>query len=178
MDIREKIREDRGLIKKLELAIPGFRGYRKREDLRISDSLLRRLLVKRLKDISVEMEECRRIFTAEMELPLLDDVGRIMNGLDVITNRIEHAEQGYSGISADYKIEEEELNTLYEWDLSLLENIEKIQQKIKNLKEFLKNNNKDKISRILLEISSEISAFNQLFDKRISIIADLEVNNK
>ena len=40
-DLRNKVEEDRGLLKKIQLGIPGFRGYRQKEDLRIADSLLR-----------------------------------------------------------------------------------------------------------------------------------------
>jgi len=35
-DIRALVRK--GLIKKIQMGIPGFRGYRKKEDLRIADS--------------------------------------------------------------------------------------------------------------------------------------------
>jgi len=38
-DLRTKVEEDRGLLKKIELFLPGFRGYRKKEDLRAADSL-------------------------------------------------------------------------------------------------------------------------------------------
>jgi hypothetical protein len=57
VDLRERVKEDRGLLKKLEMAIPGFRGYRKREDLRIADSLLRKQLANNLGDIREKIEQ-------------------------------------------------------------------------------------------------------------------------
>ncbi|MBU4189406.1 MAG: hypothetical protein KJ886_00210, partial [Candidatus Thermoplasmatota archaeon] len=59
-DLRKKVEEDRGMLKKIELAIPGFRGYRKREDLRIADSLLRAQLADRLKNVGAQVEQCRQ----------------------------------------------------------------------------------------------------------------------
>lgn len=59
IDLRKKVKEDRGLLKELELAIPGFKGYREREDLRIADSLLRAQLADKLKTIGTQVELCR-----------------------------------------------------------------------------------------------------------------------
>ena len=41
VDIRQRVDEDRGVLKKLQLLVPGFRGYRQGEDLREADSVLR-----------------------------------------------------------------------------------------------------------------------------------------
>src|SRR5256885_16816857 len=40
-DIRDRVEQDRGLLKKIQLAIPGYAGYRRREDIRAADNLLR-----------------------------------------------------------------------------------------------------------------------------------------
>ena len=47
-DLRDKVKDDRGLIKMIQLVIPGYRGYRIKEDLRIADRLLREELANRL----------------------------------------------------------------------------------------------------------------------------------
>ena len=52
VDLRSKVEDDRGLLKKIELLIPGFRGYREREDLRAADSLLRQQLAGRVKELN------------------------------------------------------------------------------------------------------------------------------
>lgn len=174
-DLREKVKEDRGLIKKLELAIPGFRGYRKREDLRIADSLLRRQLANKLKNLGMEIEGCRRDMLRNKEIAELEDVARIINNVQLTENRVRHAEQGYTGISADYRIDEEELNNMYEWDLSLLDNIEKIKQSIESLRSAVLNNNSSDMRTCLLDIDTTIQQFNVLFDTRREKIAGLGV---
>jgi len=40
-DIRERVEEDKGILKKIQSFIPGFRGYRRKEDLRDADRMLR-----------------------------------------------------------------------------------------------------------------------------------------
>src|SRR5271170_7966430 len=41
VDIRERVDQDRGTLKRLQMLIPGFRGYRQGEDIREADSYLR-----------------------------------------------------------------------------------------------------------------------------------------
>lgn len=60
----------------------------------------------------------------------LEDVAGLVNGMHKTESRVRHAEQGYSGISADIRIEEDELNRLYEWDLQLLHTIDAIKSKV------------------------------------------------
>ena len=41
VDIRNRVDQDRGFLKRLQLLIPGFHGYRVNEDAREADSFLR-----------------------------------------------------------------------------------------------------------------------------------------
>ena len=40
-DIRGTVEDNRGLLKKIQIIVPGFSGYREKEDLRAADELLR-----------------------------------------------------------------------------------------------------------------------------------------
>src|SRR2546428_367087 len=48
-DIRDRVEQDRGLLKKIQLVIPGYAGYRRREDIRAAGNLLRIQLANQLK---------------------------------------------------------------------------------------------------------------------------------
>jgi hypothetical protein len=178
VDIRDRVTEDRGLLKKIELAIPGFRGYRKREDLRIADSLLRKQLARDLNDIKERIELCRQDLAKNMEMELLNSIASLINHITSTENRVRHAEQGYSGISADYSVREEELNRLYEWDLNLLSNIQGISTTIGSLEKAAGAGNTQEIGQKIKDAEKEIREFNLLFDKRIQTIADLGIKDK
>jgi hypothetical protein len=175
VDLRERVKEDRGLLKKLELAIPGFRGYRKREDLRIADSLLRKQLANNLGDIKQRIELCRKDLADKMEMDLLNDMASLMNNITSTENRVRHAEQGYSGISADYNIREDELDTMYEWDLNLIDDIDKISGTVSALQTTIGSGDVKAISKHIDEVEADIREFNLLFDKRIQTIANLGI---
>lgn len=174
-DLRERVKEDRGLLKKIEMAIPGFRGYRKREDLRIADSLLRAQLAERLSKVGDRIELCKKELSKRMELEVLDSIGSLTNHIQMTQNRVKHAEHGYSGVSADYRIMEEELNRLYEWDLNLLSEIEKLGQAVDTLQSAINTANTAEIGEKIDTVEADIRVFNDLFDKRVETIANLTI---
>ncbi|UCE75401.1 MAG: hypothetical protein JSV56_06790 [Methanomassiliicoccales archaeon] len=178
VDLRERVTEDRGLLKKLELAIPGFRGYRKREDLRIADSLLRKQLARDLGDIVKRIDLCRQDLANNMEMDLLNNIGALINHISSIENRVRHAEQGYTGISADYTIREEELNRMYEWDLNLISDIKKISDSVSTLQDTITQGQSAEIGKKIEEVEEDIRDFNSIFDKRIQSIANLGIQDK
>jgi len=175
VDLRDKVEEDRGLLKKIELAIPGFRGYRKREDLRIADSLLRTQLADKLKNVLVDVEQCREILTRNMEMDLLEDVRRLVNQAQVLEGKVRHAEHGYTGISADYRIEESELNRLYEWDLGLLTHIEELKNSVGVFQNALNSGDKENMKQEMNVLYGKLRNFEELFNKRREAIAGLGV---
>lgn len=175
VDLRDKVKEDQGLLKKVEMAIPGFRGYRKREDLRIADSLLREQLADKLKGVCRDVEECRETLTRKMEMDLLEDMGHLVNNSSAIETKVRHAEQGYTGISADYRIEESELNRLYEWDLNLISHIDGLKNSVNVLKNIINSGNNVEITKEMGVVKTHLREFTDLFEKRREAIAGLGV---
>jgi len=175
VDLREKVKADQGLLKKIELAIPGFRGYRKREDLRIADSLLRTQLSDKIKNVGKDMEQCREVITRKMEMDLLEDVGRLISQFSAIEGKVRHAEQGYTGISGDYRIEESELNRLYEWDLGLISYIDDLKNSVSMLQTAINSGDKGKMVKEISNVNGKLREFTELFEKRRMAIARLGV---
>ena len=175
VDLREKVHEDQGLLKKIEMAIPGFRGYRKREDLRIADSLLREQLADKLKGVLRDLEQCRETLTRKMEMDLLEDVGHLAIQCSTIETKVRHAEQGYTGISADYRIEESELNRLYEWDLNLIRHIDSLKSSVGVLQNAVNSGVNDNIVTEMSNVNGKLREFTELFEKRREAITGLGV---
>jgi hypothetical protein len=175
IDMRSKVEEDKGLLKKIEFLIPGFKGYRQREDIRAADSLLRQQLAKRMGEINNIFENCREELARAMELALMSDIGTILKMSRQIENKIRHAEQGYTGISADFHIEEEELNTMYEWDLNLLATIDSVGKLAGELLDSIIVSD-GTAGEKMRPIKNSLRDFNFTFDNRIAAIAGLEVS--
>src|SRR3970040_1016658 len=124
-DIRERVEADRGLLKKIQLMIPGYAGYRRREDIRAADNILRIQLSDQVKGVRGELETIRDGMAMEGKTTGLSPIGNAIFTLEGIEAKVRHAEGGYSGISATIRIEETELDRLYEYDYAMLMSLDK-----------------------------------------------------
>lgn len=173
-DLRERVEDDRGIIKKIQLHIPGFAGYRRREDLRTADALLRVQVADRVKGVRDRLESSRADFTKNYQLSALEPLGGLIFKLTELEGRIRHAEQGYSGISADIRIEEKEINTLYEFDLKLVEGIDGLMAKANALKAVSKKD-ADSVDAALEDFQTTVDSFEDTFERRMKVITGTEV---
>ena len=123
VDLRRRVEEDRGLLKRIQLHIPGFAGYRRKEDLRTADNLLRIQIANKLKELKGQLESARGTLTANYQIKALEPLGAVILKAQSLEGQIRHAEQGYSGLVADVRVLEPQLNTLYAWDASLLDGV-------------------------------------------------------
>lgn len=174
-DLRERVEEDRGLLKRIQLIIPGFAGYRRREDLRAADNMLRLQIADRLRDLKSKAEKCRAALVEDYETQSLEKLGNLLNSLQSVEGKIRHAEQGYSGISPAIRIDTRELNMLYEYDLSLLEGVENMDRELDSLDSVVGSKDWQAMSTKISDIRSRLEHFEDVMDKRIKMISGTEV---
>jgi hypothetical protein len=127
-DIRKEVDASRGFQKKLELLIPGLRGYRTREDLRVSDDLLRNQVADRLNQTKGNLEGVRKQMVTAGDFTNLTSIGSLISQVQQLSGQIRHAQQGYSGFVATISINEDRLNKLYEYDYNFVSAAIQLQQ--------------------------------------------------
>ena len=174
-DIRERVEEDKGILKKIQSVIPGFRGYRRKEDLRDADRMLRTQLADKLGLQRRGLEECRGMLVQSYGAKELDLIGGLINQFKKVEGGVTHAEMGYSGIAADIQIKEDELDQLYEFDASMLDHITSISASIDSLKNSLMAADEQTSYKDLMNIKARISAFEDQFNRRMNVIQGTEV---
>ncbi len=175
-DIRQKVEEDRGLIKKIQLMVPGYRGYRLRDDLRDSDKILRVELGKRLALQRKELEEFRQTMVTNNPMSKnLQPIGGIINQYKKVEGLMAHGESGYSGISADIRIGVPELNsstsTMPEWSRASISSSNPSDccgAAVDDKDDF-------KVAEHLKNVKMRITGFEEKFAKRISTIQGIGV---
>jgi hypothetical protein len=119
-DLRKQVEDSRGPQKKLELLIPGLRGYRKLEDLRVSDSMLRNQVADKLDRTRSNLEDARKQMVLAGDYTDLTSIGSLISQVQQLSGEVRHAEQGYSGFVATISINEDRLNKLYEYDYNFV----------------------------------------------------------
>lgn len=172
-DLREKVEEDRGLIKKIQLAIPGFRGYRQKEDLRIADRLLREQLADRMEAAARTTEKCRDKLAELQVLESMEKVRKLVNETNAASQRIRHAEQGYSGVSPDYRIQQSQLNRMYEWDVGLLDDVGGVNRAVEFVLEGISNGDMESVKRNIDLALKTLDNFNSIWNNRREAITGL-----
>jgi len=170
-DIRDRVEDDRGLLKKIQMVIPGFRGYRIREDLRDSDRMLRAELAKRLWLQRSQLEDARRALVRENPMSkALEEMGGVVNAMKRVEGEMLHAEVGYSGISADIKIKDDELNLLYEYDASMIESLNFIDDALIKVPEMVRSGDDADLRDAVETVRTRVDGLESRFKRRKAAI--------
>ncbi|MDA4118323.1 MAG: hypothetical protein OK455_08265 [Thaumarchaeota archaeon] len=106
----------RGPQKNLELLIPGLRNYRKLDDVRVADDMLRNQVADKLLAAKSSLEATRKQMSAAGDYTNLTSIGSLIFQLQQVAGDVRHAEQGYSGFVASVSMDEGRLNQLYDYD--------------------------------------------------------------
>lgn len=173
-DLREKVVEDRGIISRIQTFVPGFSGYRAKEDLRAADNMLRMQLAEKLALIRRDIEGCRSVMAANNSMEYLERLGALIGRFKTVEHEVGHAAQGYSGISAKVKVGEAELNKLYDHDYSLASSLAEMAADALKLKSAVNSDNKASIKEYIDAMSARIETFEATFRKRMTVITGME----
>jgi hypothetical protein len=173
-DLREKVVEDRGIISKIQMFVPGFRGYRIKEDLRAADNMLRIQMAGNLASIRREIEGCRSVMAENGSLEHMERLGTLIGRFKAAEQSVGHAAQGYSGISAKVKVGETELNKLYEYDYSLLSSLADMANDAQTLKAAANSDNKASIKESIGAMAARMETFEATFKRRTAAVTGME----
>ena len=125
-DTLGKAKEQQGKFEQLISKLPFYKGYKEKELRRETDKLLR-------DDVARQLEvEWRRV--ADLQRQMLDggmliyvnDMQTVETRLRRFMDRVRGASYGYSGAANVTKVNEDTLDTVYNFDITLLNNVEAI----------------------------------------------------
>ena len=122
--ILDKARGAQNILEKLANMIPGFSGYRERELRRDADRLQREYLSQRLGQNKKALDHAAAAATRTPNLDLINDIETARKRMDRVQNRILYADRGYSAFFSAVKIDEGTLARVYQFDMSLVQNVE------------------------------------------------------
>lgn len=120
----DEARERRNWLEKLGDKIPGFKGYQNRELRRDVDRMQREYLARRFGELKVAVRRSARDYTDAGQIGMLHLFERLDRSLDGMSQAVRFADYGASGIFDVVKIYDEELDKLYQFDLSVVEDLE------------------------------------------------------
>jgi len=171
----QKIGEDEQLLEKIMLALPGFRGYKAKEQRREADKVIRDFVYSRLQEARNELQDIYQI-VAESRVPeALHPIDRLTAIFDRVTEKVHHASYGYAGFFDATKIDEDDLDRMINFDTQLVEAAKGLAQRVQAFKDEVQAGKFDSLVAYEAELRKTVEGFETTFDQRKDVIEGVEV---
>ncbi len=172
-DLREKILAGENALEKLMRKIPGFEGYKNREQARNADKIQRTFMAKELTRQKGRLSDIGQEMVSEGNIMLMADLDKAIKLFDKVIDRIEHAEYGYSSLFSSTKIDVEQLDDLYEYDLTMLDEISRIEEAVTALEGSMDMEGAD-LKKKIKDIQKSLKMLNDKIDGRQKLLKGVE----
>ncbi|MFP4395915.1 MAG: hypothetical protein ACLFTI_11685 [Anaerolineales bacterium] len=172
MSLLDQIKGDMaGLEETMANVIPGYKGYKQKELRREADKLLRDTLADRMRTVKIQLDGLQKDLISSGKFDLLDDVESAATQLQTFIDRVKTASYGYSGLFDATKVQEEDLDRLYEFDAYLMDYAERVEGAIRNASENVDGEEIEANIRAIRDLAREA---NTTFDRRREYINDVQ----
>lgn len=158
----------RNWIERLSSKIPGYSGYVDRERRRDMDKLHREHLADRLRGLKPRLTDLVREMTNTGRLLEVGPIEAAIKKLDHLENRVRFASYGYAGFFDVVKIEQQQLDSIYKFDLALVDHVDTIDAKLSELK--TQSATPDGLKAACANVTAEIDQAGLVFDDRYKAI--------
>lgn len=132
-DILQQVSGNEDFIRKILSKIPAFKGYFEREDRRAADKILRDSIADRFESLWGRISKIQKDAISEGHIELIDDLESAAIKIRQFIDRIRTATYGYAGFFDAVRINKEELDQIYQYDLELLDLEDSISNAIDNV---------------------------------------------
>ena len=162
--------DQRNWLERLGDKIPGYRGYAQRERRRDIDKLHREHLADRLRALKGPLTETVREFTSTARLLEVGPLDQLLKKIDQIENRLRFASYGYTGFFDVVKITEAQLDAIHQFDLALVERVDDLEARVRELKAKAGTLNAGDLKTATADVAAAVDDFNRRLDERYRAI--------
>ena len=117
----QKVTSMQDSFKKLVFYIPGFGGYVERQNRRDADKLLRDTVARRFEEQWQRTSQLQVDMVSNGMIAYVDDMEQAAIKLRTFIDKISNAPRGYSGLFDAVKINEKELEAIYQFDAAFFD---------------------------------------------------------
>ena len=128
-------------FKKLASYIPGFNGYVERQNRRDADKLVRDTVARRFTELWKRASNLQTDLVNAGKIEYVDDMEKAAIQLRTFIDKISTAARGYSGLFDAVKINEKELEALYNFDLAFFTLADQVSSGLDNVEASLGDDN-------------------------------------
>lgn len=152
-----------GKLENLMRKIPGFGGYLDRERRRDADKLQREFMARHLTELKRKIQDTQAELLDAGQMKMMTRLDEVNNIIDRVAGRMRHASYGYSGFFDQNQVNEAELERIYEFDLSLVNELEHAEEALEGVKSSLEADN---LRARISDLEKSIRAIDGKLDER------------
>lgn len=132
-DFFQKVKSQSDPFKQLLSYIPGFGGYIERQNRRDADKILRETVARRFEEQWGRVSNMQAELVSSGMIKYVDDLEKAAIQLRTFIDKVSTAARGYSGMFDAVKINEKELDAIYQFDLAFFQLGDEIKSGVDNL---------------------------------------------
>jgi hypothetical protein len=129
----QKVTSQQDPFKRLGSMIPGFKGYIERQNRREADKLLRDTVARRFDEQWKRASQLQVDMLSQGMIRFVDDMERATLQLRTFIDKISTAPRGYSGLFDAVKINEKELEAIYQYDAAFFDLADQVGRALDNV---------------------------------------------
>ena len=157
------------------LDLPGFRGYKLKEQRREADRIVRSYVYDSLERSRDDLMSCLQTLTDNKLSELVESMNRLVAKVDRVAEKINRASYGYAGFFDSIRIEQPDLDRMLAYDTQLVDLARKFSEMTALFRNSLMQNKFDDTRNSQLQLDSSIGSLELAFDQRKSVIEGVKV---
>lgn len=173
-DLQAKVRSQRSVLEKIMGYVPLYHGYKEKELRRESDRILRKHIFEILDNAKRNLKKSQTGLVENDKIEYAQKTDKLITICETLSQRINHAESGYSGFWDAVKIKEDHLDRLYEIDSEIATASEDIKNFIETLPSQIAEDNA--ISENYSKINGKLEALDKILSKRHEFLRGVNVD--
>lgn len=167
----QQVKTGESFLERIKRFIPGYDGYVNRDNSRELDIQMRNTLAKNLESNKTKLKNTVLNLSKLGKLFESDGIDKLEKKIDASAAKLRSAARGFSGAFDVVKIKEDKLNRLYEFDASLLDDVNEIGNSCSEIENNSKANTDIKDAQDKLSI--KLDDLLKKFDERENLLRNL-----
>jgi hypothetical protein len=164
----QKVTSQQDPFKRLGSLIPGFKGYIERQNRRDADKLLRDTVARRFDEQWKRVSQLQVDMVSQGMISYVDDMERASLQLRTFIDKISTAPRGYSGLFDSVKINEKELEAIYQYDAAFFELAEQVGRAIDHVEASL--GDEDALPAAIRNLTSLARTAVETYNRRSEVV--------
>jgi len=171
----DKVQESEKTLERIMLVLPGFRGYKLREQRREADRIVRNHIHYVLQNSRTWLSYCYQSLVDGKVAELIEPMNRLLARVDRVSEKVNHASYGYAGFFDSVKIEEPDLDRMLAYDTQLMDLAHKFADAAESFRNDLQQNKLETALSSEQALESGLENLETAFDERKTVIEGVKV---